>query len=166
MFEIGQYVMKANTGVCRVVDISTYHLSEEEDDDRLFYHLSPYGDERARLYVPVDAPMANIRLIMSCDEARQLIDSIPSIEQAWIASDRMREQEYKEAIKSNDPKRLVSIIKNLYERNRERTQQGKKSTAVDERYFKMAESTLYSELAVSLGRELEEMRQMILSLLG
>lgn len=162
MFEIGQYVMKANTGVCQVVAITTYNVTDEEDE-RLYYNLSPYGDAKAMLFVPVDSSCSNIRALMTSDEARSLIDRIPEIEAAWIESDRLREQEYKNAIKSNEPEQLVSMIKNLYCRSKMREQQGKKSTAVDDRYFKMAEAALYQELAVALGKELNEMREVILT---
>ena len=46
-------------------------------------------------------------------------------------------------------------------RRKQRTEQGKKSTATDERYFKLAEDSLYSELAFALGKEKNEMRQLI-----
>ena len=51
----------------------------------------------------------------------------------------MREQNYKVAIKANDPEALVAIIKMIYERKQKRLAQGKKSTATDARYFQMAE---------------------------
>ena len=38
---------------------------------------------------------------------------------------------------------------------------GKKSTVSDERYFRLAENYLYSELALALGKRKEEMRQLI-----
>lgn len=161
MFEVGQYVMKANTGVCRVVEIAALSMSDGEDE-KMYYHLSPYGDARAKLFVPVESSRSNIRALLTPEEASCLIERIPEIEAAWIESDRLREQEYKNAIKSNEPEQLISMIKNLYIRGRKREQQGKKSTAVDDRYFKMAETTLYQELAVALGKEPEEMRQVIL----
>jgi len=162
MFEVGQYVVKANTGVCKVAEITLKAMSEEEEA-REFYVLSPYMDMKARLFVPVASSVSNIRSILTREEAETFLRHIPEIETAWIESDRLREQHYKEAIKSNDPERLVSIIKNLYLRNRQREQQGKKSTAVDDRYFKMAEGVLYTELAVAMERKPDEMRTEIIS---
>ena len=46
-------------------------------------------------------------------------------------------------------------------RKKQRSEQGKKSTATDERYFKLAEDHLYSELAFALGKDKNEMRQLI-----
>ena len=160
MFEVGQYIVKANTGVCRVVDITMYS-SSEDDEERECYLLSPYSNEGARLFVPVESDRTKMRPIMTQAEALSLLKRVPEIAAAVIVSDKLREQEYKDAIRSNDPEALVRIIKNLNIRTREREEQGKKSTAVDERYLSMAETTLYSELATALGKKMEEMRSMI-----
>ncbi|MDO4489385.1 MAG: CarD family transcriptional regulator [Eubacteriales bacterium] len=160
MFEVGQYVIKANTGVCRVVEITMYARNEEEDE-KLFYILAPKTNPASRLYVPVDSDKSNMRPVMTYEEAEAFIVNVPNIEVAWIASDKLREKEYKEAIKSNNPEALVSIIKNLIIRNRQREEQGKKSTAVDERYFQMAENALYSELSTAMDKSVEELRVLI-----
>jgi len=164
MFETGQYVVKANTGVCKVTEIRSVSMSEEEEAKE-YYILTPYGDNRGTIMVPVGSDKSNVRSIMTEEEAVAFLNHIPEIEVAWILSDRMREQHYKDAIRSNQPEQLVSIIKNLYIRNKEREQQGKKSTAVDERYCKMAETALYQELAVALGKVPEEMRALIVETL-
>ena len=55
----------------------------------------------------------------------------------------------------------VSIVKTLYIRKHERTAQGKKITALDERYMRTAENELYSELSLTLGIPKDEMEQYI-----
>ena len=45
----------------------------------------------------------------------------------------------------------------MYMRRKDRLEQGKKMTDLDERYFKTAEDNLYSELALSLGMKKDEM---------
>lgn len=59
-------------------------------------------------------------------------------------------------------KRLVGIIKTLYLRKQERVDAGKKNTAVDERYFKLAENHLHSELAFALQIEKANVNEIIL----
>ncbi|MCI5791690.1 MAG: CarD family transcriptional regulator [Lachnospiraceae bacterium] len=160
MFKKGDYVVKANTGICIVDDIIMKQLSESFPAKE-YYVLIPLNDEKAKLFVPTASDASNLRVAMNEEAAWDLIRSIPEIEIKWIESDRTREKEYKEVIKSNDPASLVSIIKNIYLRNREREEQGKKVTSVDDRYFKLAESTLYSELAHALGKECADMRAII-----
>ncbi len=46
-------------------------------------------------------------------------------------------------------------------RNQERLSQGKKTTAMDKKYFKLAEDYLYAELSASLGVQQEKMQAFI-----
>lgn len=81
----------------------------------------------------------------------------------WKANERMREQEYKEAVKSNDPEVFVGIIKMIYERRKKRVAQGKKCTATDAKYFQMAENLLYMELGTALGKPKQEVCETIIA---
>ena len=65
-----------------------------------------------------------------------------------------------------EPVEWVKIIKTLYKRTRDRISQGKKITATDERYLKLAEDSLYSELGFALGRDKEEMPDYIKRRIG
>lgn len=160
VYEIGDYVIKANSGICRVED--TLHLDmPNADKNKLYYLLIPIDSKNSKLYVPTDTAEQSLRKVLSAEEAKEVIRKIPEVEAAWITNDKLREQAYKEAIHSCDPTALVSIIKNLYLRKKQRFEQGKKSTATDERYFKLAEDNLYAELAFALGKEKNEMRQII-----
>ena len=154
MFKIGDYVVKPNTGICRIEDIVFMSLVGKEK--KQYYVLLPIDDDRAKLYVTTDADRTRLRPVMTTDESREFIKKIADIEAVWVPNDKMREQQYKEAFKTNEPESLVAIIKNLYSRSQIRIAQGKKVTSTDEKYYKQAEKALYSELAFSLGVEMEE----------
>ena len=85
----------------------------------------------------------------------------PQIEAVWVPNDKLREQQYKAALKTNEPEELLGIIKNLYKRGQARIAQGKKITSTDEKYFRQAEKALYSELAFSLEVEKEKIEEYI-----
>lgn len=160
MYQIGDYVFKINTGVCRIEDI--VHLNGRDiDKNRLYYLLIPMFDNKTRIYISTEREPAPFRKIMDEKEAWELIKEIPQIKEIKIRSERQREQEYKDAIRSNDPKRWVSIIKTMYLRKKKRTAEGKKDTSLDGYFFKVAEDYLYSELAVSMGKKKEELRRII-----
>lgn len=160
MYSVGEYVVKANKGVCRIENIM--HLDMPGiDKDQLYYYMIPLEAPNSKLYVPVDDKKNEIRKIMTEEQAWDVINAIPGIEATWIVNDKQREQKYKEVIQSRDPQALVGIIKCMYIRKQERNAQGKKSTAVDEHYFKLAEESLYSELAFAIGREKSEMKSLI-----
>ena len=77
-------------------------------------------------------------------------------------NEKMREQNYKEAVKANSPEALVSIIKMIYQRKQKRLAQGKKCTATDARYFQIAENLLYMELGIALGKPKQEICKTII----
>ena len=85
-----------------------------------------------------------------------MIKRIPEIPTAWINNEKMREQNYKEAVKANDPEALVAVIKMIYQRKQKRLAQGKKCTSTDTRYFQIAENLLYMELGVAIGKPKQE----------
>ena len=57
----------------------------------------------------------------------------------------------------------TKIIKTLYLRRQSRLEGGKKLASVDERYLKMAEDSLYGELAVALDIEKGDVEKFITS---
>ena len=91
-----------------------------------------------------------------------MIKRIPDIPTAWINNEKLREQNYKEAVKANDPEALVAIIKMIYQRKQKRLAQGKKCIATDARYFQIVENLLYMELGVAIGKPKKEVCKTII----
>lgn len=160
MFEIGEYVVYGVKGVCRIEDITHIDIPGA-DKDRLYYVLSPMGGGSGKIYAPTDNQKIIMRRVISKEEANELIRDLPNIELLWIPDDKQREAKYKEALKSGDYRAWASIVKTLHVRGKERTRQGKKITALDERYMRSAENELYSELSLTLGVPKESMESYI-----
>lgn len=155
MFEIGDYIIYGNQGVCKVEDIGPMNMGGIKTE-RLYYTLLPIYISGSKVYTPTDNEKVILRAVISKDEAKQLLEEIPELEQIDVLDEKSREQLYKDALASCDCRELVKIIKTLYLRRQERLEDGKKVTAVDERYFKMAEDSLYGELAIALDMEREK----------
>ena len=160
MYEIGEYIVYGVKGVCRIEDIAHIDISGA-DKNRLYYVLVPLGDASGKIYAPTDSEKMTIRKVISKEEASELIQELPEIELLWVPDDRQREARYKEALRTCDYRAWVSIVKTLYVRKRQRVEQGKKITALDEKYMKAAEDELYSELSISFGVPKEEMESYI-----
>lgn len=158
MFKKGDFVVNTNNGICEIKDIVTMNMSGTNKD---YYMLVPISEQTAKVYVPVDLATQRIRLAMSKEDALSLIESIPEIDEAYIEHEKERERTYKDALNSRDPKRLVGIIKTLYLRRQKRLDAGKKNTAVDDRYFKLAENHLHNELAFALEMDKSEIPDLI-----
>lgn len=67
-----------------------------------------------------------------------------------ISEKKGREQKYKEVVKIAEPELLLSIIKTTYLRKKDRLEKGKKTTTADEKYLKLAEDLVFSELCVTV----------------
>lgn len=158
MFDVGEYVMSSTNGICKVSDRVQMDVSGEK---KSYFLLIPTEEEHAKIYVPVENADKRIRKVLSRAQAMEVINHIGITKQLEITNEKEREKCYKEAIRSGDPLLLVEIIKNMYTRRQERMAEGKKITAVDERYFKIAVHHLHGELAFALGCDEEEVEQLI-----
>ena len=160
MFEKGDYVVYGTKGVCQVEEITELAMKGTAEG-KLYYVLRPCFQKGSSLFTPVDNEKTIIRPVMSRDEAAALVDGIAGIEALLEKNDKEREKQYKEAIRSCDPRQWIRIIKTSYLRGQERIAQGKKATTVDERYFHAAEEQLYEELSIALDMPKEGMRAYI-----
>ena len=150
VFFKGEYVVCGNKGVCMVEDITTLDISGV-DKKREYYILKPIYMAGSTVYVPMDAAGDSMRSVLSKEEAEKLVHDIPDIPLITITNDKMLEQEYRGCMKTNSCEELIKIIKTIYMRKQKRLEAGRKVTAVDAKYFKLAEDNLYGELAISLG---------------
>lgn len=160
MFEKGDFIVYGNNGVCEVRDITTINM-KDAPKDRLYYILSPRHHKDSKIFTPVDNEKAVMRAVLTKEEADELINGIPNIEELWVSNDKLREEKYKETMRSCECKDWIKIIKTLYLRKQERIAQGKKTTAMDEKYLRMAEENLYSELSLVLDIPKEDMVEYI-----
>ncbi len=162
MFETGEYVVYGNTGICKVMGVTTMDV-EGIPRDRLYYILRPDGHSEGKIYTPVENSKLVLRRLMTREEAESLIGEIPEIEVLGISDDKQREEKYKQCIRSCECRELVRIIKTVHLRNKDRISKGKKSTATDEKYLKLAEDNLYSELSMLLDVPKKDMVRYIAS---
>lgn len=160
MFDIGEYIIYGNHGVCEVKEISKKTMSSMIGE-KLYYTLSPIYVKGSTVYSPVDNSKVAIRPVLTKDEAEDLIDHMPEVELLENVEEKKREVVYKEAIRSCDCVELVRIIKTLYKRRQERLDDGKKFTAIDERYFNQARGCLYGEMAVALDMDMDDVEDYI-----
>jgi len=160
MFGIGQKVICSNKGVCIVEDITTLDISGV-DKNKKYYILKPIFISASTVYVPVDSATTSMRKILTKEEAQELISDIPQIPVLEIKNERLLEQDYKACLKTNACDQWVKLIKTIYERKQMRLQKGRKETAIDSKYFRIAEEVLYGELAVALDMERDRVSQYI-----
>ena len=151
MFEIGDYVLNATNGICKISEIVELDMSGDKKL-KSYFLLRPVEEENDRVYIPVDNADKRIRKVITQDEAKAVLDRVPEIEALVVNNEKERETRYKEAVRSCELDSVISLLKCLHIRNEQRAQAGKKATSVDERYGKMAEHNLNAELHLFLKR--------------
>lgn len=161
MFEIGDYVLNATNGICKISEIVELDMSGDKACSSHIFYSCPVEEENDRVYIPVDNADKRIRKVITQDEALAVLDRVPEIEALAVNNEKERETRYKEAVRSCEPDSVISLLKCLHIRNEQRAQAGKKSTAVDERYGKMAEHNLNAELAFVLEKDKQEIKDII-----
>lgn len=160
MFDIGEYVVYGNKGVCEVKKIGPVDIPGMSSD-RNYYTLSQVYTKGSTIYVPVDKEDSGLRYVLTKEEVNELIDEIPNMKPVWIQNDKEREQLFTENIRKADTKRLVEMMIALYERRERRIADGKKATSTDERYFHAAEDILFGEIGVVLGVNKNEVKDIL-----
>lgn len=165
MFDIGDYIVYGNNGICQIEDI-THPDVAGADQSRLYYVLIPEKTKESRLFCPADNCRVVLRKIITAEEAQAIMQEVKSLEPLEILNERQRDECYKNTIKSCDLRQDVKMIKTLLARKKEREEIGKKITATDERYLKQAQECLFSELAIATGKAKEDIRDYVLEQCG
>lgn len=160
MFQIGEKVVCGSKGVCSVEKITTLDISGV-DKMREYYILKPLYMVASTVYVPVDTAESSLRRVLTYEEARELIEKMPQIPLITISNEKFLEQEYKNCLKTDLCEEWVKIIKTIWSRMQKRIEVGRKVTAVDARYLKIAQDCLYGEMAVALSMPREEVEEFI-----
>lgn len=154
MFKIGDDVVYKKD-VCEIKDIKKYNDTE-------YYILIPISDSSLKISVPVENKNGFLRNIISKEEVMNIIASIPSI--GIIKSDnKLIENDYKRLINSDTHEDLIKIIKTSYLRNKERTDNNKKTSDKDTNYLRRAEEYLYNEFSVVLGMDYDQTKSYVIS---
>ena len=80
-----------------------------------------------------------------------------------MQSEKFREEQYKEIIRSNNVRDCISMIKTLFVKRKKRLEQGRKFTTVDEKYLREAEAILCSEFSIALNKDTDATDQILRS---
>ncbi len=129
--------------------------------EKLYYVLRPGGETDGKIFTPVEGGKQVLRGIITREEAERLIDEIPSIETLSIENEKLGRIATRNASVPVNARDLLRIIKTIYVRKQARLSHGKKTTATDERYLKLAEDHLYSEFSMLLDIPKEHMADYI-----
>lgn len=161
MYSAGDMIVYGENGVCKIEYIAPLESSGPASE-KLYYHLRPLVGS-GMFFAPVDTGVF-MRSVISREKAEALIDSIPSIEPAVCHDSRFNHVDayYKEIFRQHTPEALVSIIKGLQIRAKEKKAKSAKADAS----MKRAKEALYGELSIALGIEYTSVEKYISERIG
>lgn len=155
MFQVNEVIVYGKHGVCKIIAKGKIDMPMI-DKNKEYYTLMPCKEKATIVYAPVENNKTIMRYVLTLEEVNNLLKEVPNLQEIPIENEREREICYKETLGSCDCRELIRIIKTLYLRKQARLESGKKTTAVDERYFYLAEDQLYGELSFVLGKTKDE----------
>lgn len=165
MYGIGDLIVYAGEGVCRVEEIGVPPMTGV-NKQRQYYTLKPLYRE-GMVYAPVDTTVF-MRPVITKDDADALIDRIPEIEPEVYENSNLRflNEYYQAQLQNYSCEGLIKLIRSTHAKREVMIGRGKKLGLVDERYMKRAKDMLHGEFAVALGIERNEVPGYIESKLG
>jgi CarD family transcriptional regulator len=162
MFEVGDFIVYGNNGICQVLDITHPDIAGT-DKTRLYYVLASTKNKDSKLYCPTDNDKIVLRKVISADEANAIIEEAKTLEPLIIANNRERDDSYRSVLRSCDLRSCIQVLKALLLRKQQREACGKKVTATDERFMKAVQDGIYYELAMATGNELDVVKAAVLA---
>ena len=150
MLQINSYIIYGSNGVCKISDIRKEKLCGTK---QTYYVLTPIDNAAATIFVPVDndALVAKMKQLLKKDEVLDLIHEIKDALLPWISDNKERGEYYTGLLSRGDRKEILTMIRTIYLKRLELTEQHKKLWAVDENALKRAEKIINDEFSLVLG---------------
>ena len=160
LYQVGDRIIYGSNGVCVIDEIKMIEVPRS-DELKAYYIIKPFYQE-CKISVPVDTKMF-MRPIISGEEARALIESIPQVDAKPYYNTALRQLQdyYEKKLSSHNCGDLIELTVSLHRKRAEVLGQKRKFGAIDERYMKRAEDLLFGELAVALDLPKTEVRDCV-----
>lgn len=165
MFRKDDYVFYESEGICRVSDILRAPL-EGMPEDREYYMLRPIYSRNGVLYVPVDNDKIYMRAILKKEEAEELVNEIPKLEEICEEDSKKLRATYTELLQSHLPRNWVRILKTARTRLQNSMAKGQRLSDTERTVADSARRFLHSELALALDLDETEVEAYIRSRIG
>lgn len=153
LFNVGDYLVYSRD-ICKIIKIE-----EKKYNNNDYYILTQVNDKSLKREVLVKSD--KIRPLILKNKIQKIINQIPEIPVIEVINDKMFENEYRKLFISGKHEDLIKIIKTSYLRNKEKIDNDKKISAIDEKNLQLAEKYLYTEISIVLGISCDEVKKII-----
>ena len=158
MYNVGELVVYENGGVCRISAIGTPEFLKGSE---LYYTLQPVFDNAGTIYVKVENDKHILRPLKSKDDIEACIGSADDIEPMYDSNDKIRDQKFKDAIRSCDYAVWVAVLKGITSEQARREKLGKHLNMRDERCLNRVMMLLTTEYSVACDVPREDAEKII-----
>ncbi len=150
MFCVNDYVVYGSEGVCRIENIGRMEISGL-DKNKDYYTLVPVY-KSGRIYTPTDSTII-MRRVITKERAQELVEHISQINSELdVPRDpKLAAAFYRELVRTYECEKLISVIRYIFQKQQELIPLKKTLSAVDSKYYRMAQDILYGELGFALG---------------
>ncbi len=159
-FNIGDYVVYGHSGVCRIDRIESRCFDKKSED---YYVLAVLHNQNSTVFVPVnsEALTINMRPPMTKEEIDTLLACGADEDVVWIDDKKERPKYIKEIISSGDKRRMLAMMKILFERKQDLMSKHKALPSGEERALADLEKLIYEEFSFVLGIGIDDVEQYI-----
>lgn len=160
MFEVGQIVTYATSGICRIDARETRRVAGMELE---YFVLKPLYDSSMKIMVPAanQALLARMRPALTRDQILALIRAMPQQTPYDGLEPEARKEYYIRALQSGDQAELAHMLRSIYSVKKARQAAGKQLSSYEESAMREAENMLHTEFAHALGIQPKEVADFI-----
>lgn len=158
MYQIGQYIMYRNIGICKVEAIGRLSFSANKEKD--YYTLCPLNANNSKVYVPVDRDL-EMRKIMTKEEAGEYLEMLREMKTKPVSSSKpgALTAHYQEILAPHDMKAFLTLFKELRQKEKMVRENGKHLGQLDMNYKSEVERLLSDEFAYAFGETPKEAKE-------
>lgn len=152
MYNVGDIVIYTLYGICTIQEET---MRVFNGADAKYFVLVPLSDAKTKITIPAENPIILSRLhtLMNQDEAKDIIERIPFLENMWIDNDNQRKRDFSDIVKSGDREKILQMMKSIYTHASTLKNKGRKLHVSDEQCMRDGEKLILDELSYVLGKD-------------
>ena len=155
MYKVGDRIIYGTQGICEITDIKESKMTSVL---REYYILSPVGNDKSVIYVPIDNEKltSKMREIPSQSELLIIIENARKELLLWDSSYIARSEFFSSILSDGEMSRVISLYLTLKSKSKEMSALGKGLRNSDERIFRECSRILAREISYIMDIHIDE----------
>lgn len=160
LYSKGDTIVCKGSGVCEILDIKKERFADKAQN---YYILSPlYEVCPTKIFIPVANEDVRLRPLISKEEIIKSVKAVKEEDRLWVDDEKLRERVFSEILKSGEFTKIIKLIGEIYEVQKDKKKNGGKIRQSDERILKEGEKSVNFEFAYVLDISPKEVKNFIL----